>query len=82
MADVIIDTPSSGLTPNDEAAIDLLTAVECALAAIKRPLIPTVANAALGAVATVIGARGHRIGPKTRSAIVALIEALREDIGS
>jgi hypothetical protein len=69
------------MTQNDEAAIDLLTAVECALAAIKRPLMPVVADAALDAVATVIRERGSRIGPKTRSAIVALIEALREDIG-
>jgi hypothetical protein len=63
----------------DEASIDLLTAVECALASIKRPLLPSVANAALRSVATVIGTRGVRIGPKTRDAIVALIDAMREE---
>jgi hypothetical protein len=70
------------MTPRDQDAIDLLTEVGKTLSVIKRPLMPVVADAALDAVATVIRERGSRIRPKTRSAIVALIDALREDIGS
>lgn len=70
------------MTPQDHASITLLTAVAAAIASVDGPIGAETAAAALGAVKRVIQSRGDAISMQTLDAIVALIEAVRDEITS
>lgn len=69
------------MTPSDSRAIVMLTGI-AALIGEDRPLDAMSASATLYGVRAVIEVRREAVSPKTRDAILALIEALREDIAS
>jgi hypothetical protein len=70
------------MTDVDDAAILLLASVAEALASVTGPITAATASAAMGAVATVLRVRKAPITMQTLDAILALIQAVREDITS